>query len=150
MNITVLIMSLVMALTLAVPFLVFKGVKFAKNKDYITHRKWQNWIFIISMLGLFGLEGLIQSSGGSGSIASQSSYYDTSYFKPILFAHILGAMLTYLLWTIQIIVSNISFKKSLPGKSGKMHKALGMITFLGLVYTAVTALIVYVLTLELI
>ena len=150
MNTTLIIMTSVLLITLFSPFGVYYGVKRAKKKDYKNHRKIQNIIFIVCVIGVLSLEGLINSGGGSGSLASTSNYYSTNFYKITLFSHIIIAILSYLLWTILIIVSNIKYKKSLPGKLSKFHKTLGYAIFGGLVYTAVTALAVYVMTLNLI
>ncbi|MCO5268705.1 MAG: DUF420 domain-containing protein [Brumimicrobium sp.] len=150
MNVAIIIMTLVLIITLFSPFGVYYGIKLAKKKDYQSHRKIQNIIFIVCVVGVLALEGLINSAGGSGSIASESVYYDTKFFKYTLFSHIIVALLTYLIWFVLIVISNIGYRKSLPGKLSKFHKKTGILTFGGLVYTAVTALIVYVMSLNLI
>lgn len=143
-------MTAVLLLTLFSPFGVFYGIKVAKKKDYKTHRKIQNVIFIVCVIGVLTLEGLIRSRGGSGSLASESSYYHTNFFKVTLFSHIIIAILSYLLWSTLIIISNIKFRKSLPGKLSAFHKKSGYVIFSGLIYTAITALAVYMMTLNLI
>ena len=120
MNLTVTIMTAVLLLTLFSPFGVYYGVKIAKKKDYKAHRKIQNIIFIVCVIGVLALEGLIRSEGGSGSLASSSNFYDNK------------------------------FQKSLPGKLSKFHKTTGYIIFGGLIYTAITALLVYMMTLNII
>ncbi|HTO14481.1 MAG TPA: DUF420 domain-containing protein [Edaphocola sp.] len=148
MNITISIMTAVLLLTLFSPFGVYYGIKIAKKKKFKKHRKIQNIIFAFCVVGVLALEGLIRSEGGSGSLASNSNYYDTKFFKTILYSHILIAVLSYLYWTVLIIISNIKFKKSLPGKLSTFHKTSGYIIFFGLVYTAVTALAIYMMTLN--
>lgn len=150
MNFEIIIMTVVLLLTLFSPFGVYYGVKIAKKKDYSSHRKIQNVIFFICVIGVFALEGLIRFSGGSGSLTSSSNYNNTNFFKITLFSHIIVASFSYLLWTILIIISNITFRKSLPGKFSKLHKLIGKINFGGLIYTAITALAVYLMTLNLI
>lgn len=150
MNITIVIMTAVLLLTLLTPFAVYYGVKIAKQKDFKSHRKIQNIIFIICIIGLLTLEGLIRSKGGSGSLASSSKHYHTSFFKITLYSHIIVAVLSYLLWAVLIIFSNLKFNKNLPGTFSKAHKSLGYIIFGGLTYTAITALIVYLMTLNLV
>ncbi len=150
MSSTIIIMTAVMLLTFLSPFGVYYGVTLAKKNDYKTHRKIQKIIFFICVLGVLALEVLIRYSGGSGSLVSGSNYYGTSFFTITLVSHIFVAVLTYLLWTILIIISNIKFRKSLPGKFSKTHKKLGYIIFGGLIYTAVTALAVYLMSLNLV
>ncbi|WP_310993735.1 DUF420 domain-containing protein [Aequorivita marina] len=150
MNFTVLIMTAVLLLTLFSPFGIYYGVSLAKKKEYKTHRKIQNTIFLICVLGVLALEVLIRYSGGSGSLASKSDYHGSSFFTITLVSHIIVAVLTYLLWTILIILSNRKFQKNLPGKFSKTHKRLAYIVFGGLIYTAITALVVYLMTLNLV
>lgn len=145
-----IIMTGVMLLTFLSPFGVYYAVKLAKKNDYKGHRKIQNLVFYISLGGVLLLEGLIRYQGGSGSVASHSSHYEHSYFKTILFAHIIGAVLTYLLWIFLIVISNIKFQKKLPGRFSGTHKKLGYIVFIGLIYTGVTALAVYLMTLDMV
>lgn len=66
MNVITIIMTAVLLLTLFAPFGVYYGVKIAKKKDYKSHRKIQNIIFIVCVVGVLALEGLIRSEGGSG------------------------------------------------------------------------------------
>lgn len=150
MNVTIIIMTAVLLVTLFSPFGVYYGVKIAKKKDYKTHRKIQNIIFIVCVVGVLALEGLIRSKGGSGSLVSASNVYNTNFFKIILFSHISIAILTCLLWAILIIISNIKFRKSLPGRLSKFHKTFGYSIGGGLIYTAITALALYLMTLNLI
>ncbi|HLW14579.1 MAG TPA: DUF420 domain-containing protein [Flavobacteriaceae bacterium] len=150
MNYTILIMTAVMLLTLLSPFGVYYAVTLAKKKDYKRHKKIQNFVFYISVLGVLGLEMLIRYSGGSGSLTSNSAYYGTSFFTITLVSHILVAVLTYILWTVLIILSNRKFKKSLPGKFSKTHKRVGYIVFVGLIYSAISALAVYMMTLNIV
>lgn len=89
MDATIMIMTAVLLLTLFSPFGVYYGVNVAKKKDYKTHRRIQNIIFIVCVVGVLALEGLIRSEGGSGSLASASTFYNTNFFKIILFSHII-------------------------------------------------------------
>lgn len=104
-----------MLITFFSPFGVYYGIKLAREREYQKHRKIQNSIFILCITGLLALETLIRFSGGSGSLASESDYYHTGFFKITLTSHIIVAVLTYLLWTVLVLVSNRKFRKSLPG-----------------------------------
>lgn len=150
MNYTILIMTGVMILTLFSPFGVYYTIQIAKKKEFKTHRKFQNIIFFICVVGVLALEVLIRYSGGSGSLASKSEYYGTLFFTITLISHIIVAVITYLLWTFLIILSNSKFQKKLPGKFSKIHKKMGYIVFGGLIYTAITALAIYLMTLNLV
>lgn len=150
MNITQIIMTAVLLLTVISPFVLYYAQQVAKKKDYLKHQKLQNIIYIICVVGVLSLEVLIRFSGGSGSLASTSRYYGTTFFFLVLTSHILVAVASYCLWTFLIITSNRKFRKELPGKFSKTHKRIGITIFFGLVYTAITAILVYSMSLNLI
>jgi len=150
MNLTITIMTAVLLLTLVSPFGLYYGATIARKKKYTSHRKIQNIIFIICVIGVLALEGLIRSAGGSGSLASESKYYGTSFFTITLVSHIIVAVSTYLTWAVLIILSNRKFQSSLPGKFSKTHKKLGYIIFIGLIYSASSALAIYLMTLNIV
>lgn len=150
MNFTIIIMTAVLLLTLFSPLGLYYGIKLARKKNYDAHKSIQNIIYIICVLGVLCLEVLIRYSGGSGSLISESKYYRTTIFSTILISHILVAMLTYILWTVLIILSNRKFQKHLPGTFSKNHKKIGLTIFGGLIYTAITALAVYMMSLNLV
>lgn len=150
MNITLIIMTAVLLLTVISPFVLYYAQQVAKKKDYLKHQKLQNIIYTICVLGVLSLEVLIRFSGGSGSLASTGRYYGTTLFFLVLASHILVAVGSYCLWTFLIIASNRKFRKELPGKFSKTHKRIGIIIFFGLVYTAITAILVYCMSLNLV
>ncbi|MCO5259827.1 MAG: DUF420 domain-containing protein [Crocinitomicaceae bacterium] len=140
--------TVILFLTLISPFVEVYAVKFVKNGELAKHAKIQKTLFLVCMTALVVLEMQIRVAGGSGSIVKHSEYYGTPIFKGILIAHIIGAVLTYLIWAILVLISSFKFRKKhrFEGNFGKTHKKLGMITIIGLFYTAITALIVYLLT----
>ncbi|MHC5202742.1 DUF420 domain-containing protein [Myroides sp. LJL119] len=150
MNLSLFIMTTVLILTVISPFALYYAQQIAKKKDYSKHRKLQNIIFIVCVIGVLSLEILIRFSGGSGSLASTGKYFGTTFFSLILISHILVAVGSYILWTYLIIVSNRKFKKTLPGKFSKTHKQIGILIFFGLLYTAITAVMVYSMSLNLV
>lgn len=138
---------LILLVTLIAPFFVAYAIQLARRKEFVLHLKVQKITFFICIISVLVLEAQIRVMGGSGSLSSQSPYYDTTFYSTILLVHIIGAVITYILWSILLIFSNKKYKKGqIPGKYTKIHKTLGIITFGGLIYTALTALIVFVLT----
>jgi uncharacterized membrane protein YozB (DUF420 family) len=134
-------------LTTVSPFISLYAISFIKKGDNKKHIQIQRRLFFACIIALLVLESMIRFSGGSGSLVANSPYLDTPFFKLILPAHIIGAVLTYILWAIMIIRSNQKYKQAhLPGSFSASHKTLGKITTIGLFYTAFTALIVYLLT----
>lgn len=131
-------------LSILAPFILLYAVSFIKKKEYKTHIKIQKRLFWTCIAALLILEIQIRISGGSGSLIYNSEYTSTPFFKFILIAHIIGAVLTYILWGITVFISSKKWKrrKTLPGSFSTIHKRLGYIIFSGLIYIAVTALIV--------
>ena len=148
MDFTFIIMTGVLAVTLVAPIFSYLAIKKARQKDFKTHKKIQTIVFIFCLAAVIVLELYIRFSGGSGSMFKNSSHAGTIIFKTILTAHIIGAVLTYILWTFLIIKSSRQFHKNLPGGFSLMHKRLGIAVFSGLVYTGVTAFVVYLMTLD--
>ncbi|MBO3100068.1 DUF420 domain-containing protein [Gelidibacter pelagius] len=144
MSITFAIILGILTLSILAPFIALYAVSFIKKKDYPTHIKIQKRLFWTCVIAVLILEIQIRVAGGSGSLVSNSAYTGTPFFKSVLTAHIIGAVLTYIIWGITIFTSNKKYKKrkTLPGSFSITHKRLGFITIIGLFYTAITALIV--------
>lgn len=138
----------ILALTLISPFVAVYAVRFIKKGNIQKHIKIQKILFWTCMLALVALETQIRMTGGSGSIVKQSSYYGTTIFKVILISHIIGAVLTYIIWGVSLFITSYKYRtnKSLSPKFSKTHKKLGYFIIFGLFYTAITALIVYIMT----
>lgn len=148
MDFTFFIMTAVLVVTLMAPIFSYVAIKKARQKDFKTHKKIQTLVYASCIAAVLVLELLIRFSGGSGSMFKDSSHANNPVFKTILTAHIIGAVLTYIVWTFLIIKSRRKFQKTLPGKFSVTHKKMGIVVFVGLVYTGFTALVVYLMTLD--
>lgn len=147
MNATLIINIGVLTLTLVSPFISLYAISFIKKGDFKTHITIQKRLFYACIIALLTLEGLIRYSGGSGSLVAQSAYVDTSFFKILLPSHISGAVLTYIIWAVLIFLSSKKHThKNLPGTFSKTHKTMGKMVIVGLFYTAITALLVFIFT----
>ncbi|PKR81701.1 hypothetical protein CW751_04020 [Brumimicrobium salinarum] len=144
MNITIFIIICVLTLSILAPFIAIYAVSFIKMKKYKTHIKIHKWLFWVCIAALLVLEIQIRVAGGSGSLVEGSEYMGTTAFKVLLIAHIIGAVLTYILWGITIFLSNKKWKKrkTLPGGFSITHKRMGIIVIIGLFYIAITAFFV--------
>ncbi|HRO76013.1 MAG TPA: DUF420 domain-containing protein [Crocinitomicaceae bacterium] len=138
----------IMLLTLVSPLIAIYAVSYIKKGNVAKHVKIHKILFATCMVALVLLETQIRFSGGSGSIVKHSEYYGTPTFKIILVAHIIGAVLTYLIWAVTIVTTNLKFKRNKRLEKGfsKTHRILGITTIIGLLYTAITALLVYLMT----
>lgn len=144
MDITLIIIFGILILSLSAPFISLYAVSLIKKKDFKTHIKIQKTLFWTCVIAVLILEVHIRLSGGSGSLVSNSEYTNSSFFKYLLIAHIIGAVLTYIIWGITIFISNRKWNKhnDLPGRFSLKHKVLGISTIIGLFYTGITALLV--------
>ena len=147
MNATSITLFIVLLINIVAPFAVYYTIKLARKKDYKSHRKIQNLVFTLCIIAVLVLEGLIRFSGGTGSLTENSSYAGTLFFRNLFIAHILGAVLIYILWIFQVIVSNRKFKKNALLIKESSHKTVGYILFFGLIYIAITALMMYIMIL---
>lgn len=147
MNLTFVIIIGMLILSILAPFVALYAVSLIKKKEYKKHIRIQKTLFWICILGVVILEVQIRVSGGSGSLVADGKYVGTDFFKGTLIAHIIGAIVTYIIWGITIFVSNTKWKKrrTLPGTFTITHRRLGYITIIGLFYTAITALMVCVM-----
>lgn len=144
MNLTFIIIIGMLILSIIAPFVSLYAVSLIRKKEYKKHIKIQKTLFWICLIAVIILEVQIRVSGGSGSLIADGKYVGTALFKFTLIAHIIGAVLTYIIWTITIFVSNIKWNKrrTLPGTFSITHRRLGYFTLIGLFYTAITAMAV--------
>lgn len=143
MNYSLIVVYGMLTLSIFTPFVALYAVKLAKEKKYAQHIKIQRNLFYTCVTGVILLELTIRLSGGSGSLVESSPYIATSFFKNLLWAHITGAVLTYIVWAFTIFKSGKQNKKSnLPGKFTITHRKLGYFVIIGLFYTGITAFIV--------
>jgi uncharacterized membrane protein YozB (DUF420 family) len=132
-----------LVLSIAAPFVALYAVSKIKKGDLKGHAKIQKTLFYVCVLGVLALEGLIRVSGGSGSLVANSVYSSTTWFKTLLICHIIGAVLTYIVWGYSIFKSGAQNKKSnLPGSFSPTHRKLGYFIIIGLFYTGITAFFV--------
>lgn len=148
MSLTFIFIFCLLVVAMFTPFISLYAVSLIKEKEYQRHIKIQKRLFWVCVIGVVIFEVQLRMAGGSGSLVAQSKYVDTSFFRYILTAHIIGAVLTYLIWAFTIFWSDTKFRKkrTLPGFSSQMHRKLAYISITGLFYTAITSLIVWILT----
>lgn len=132
-------------LSVAAPFVALASILLARKGRYRAHRFVHNVLFSLCVCGVVALEVQIRIAGGSGSLVQGSPYINTAFFKGLLAAHVLGAVVTYLVWGYLIFSSNRKYQLTLPGSFSKLHRNLGIGVVIGLFYTAATAAIVYYL-----
>lgn len=143
MNLSLIVVFAMLVLSILAPFICLYAVKLARDKKYKEHIKFQQNLFYTCVTGVLILEFTIRISGGSGSLVKNSPYLETNFFKILLLLHIIGAVLTYIIWAFTIFKSRKKSKmNALSGTYSAMHKKLGYIVIIGLFYTGITAFVV--------
>ena len=148
MSLTFIFIFCLLVVAMLAPFISLYAVSLIKKKEYQRHIQIQKRLFWVCVVGVVIFEVQLRMAGGSGSLTIHSKYVETNFFQYILIAHIIGAVLTYLVWAFTIFWSDNKFKKkhTLPGISSQTHRKLAYTSIIGLFYTAITALIVFTLT----
>ena len=127
-----LFMDLTLIITIMLPFLVGFGIHLAKIKKYKLHKVYQLTLLFITLIVLGAFEYFIRRIGGFGVFDIK---IEKSIFILILTIHIIIAFVTIVFWIVTILKSS----------NVKMHKIYAMFTFYGIIFTSVSAIIVYLL-----
>ncbi len=140
------LMDVVFVATLLTPFIVAWGVRFASKGDFRRHRAVQTTLLVVLLVAVLLFEVDVRLSGGSGSLMKGSSYAGTGWLRGITLAHVLANVVTFFTWLWLVVKS---WKRlgtpELPGSFGGTHKRVGRFVFGGLVFGAVSAVVMYVL-----
>lgn len=140
------LMDVVFVATLATPFIVAWGVRFASKGNYARHRAVQTTLLAVLLVAVILFEVDVRLSGGSGSLMKGSSYAGTGLLRGITLVHVLGNVATFILWLWLVVKSRRRFgTPELPGPFTATHKRAGSVVFGGLVFGAVSAVAMYVL-----
>lgn len=144
MNLTLSIIVAMLVLSILAPFIALRAASSIKKTGYKPHVKIQKRLFWACVLGVVILELQIRVAGGSGSLVANGTYASAPFFKPTLAAHIVGAVATYTIWSLQLFLAGrkIEALGRFPRNFAVVHKRLGYATIAGLFYTAITATIV--------
>lgn len=144
MGTTFFLLMGMLILAILIPFIALYAVSQARKKNYETHIRIQTWLFWTCILGVIILEAQIRMAGGSGSLVANGTYAHAWFFKPLMVAHIIGSVVTYVIWALQLFLAKRKRKPAgtFPAGYLRIHKRLGYATIIGLFYTAITALLV--------
>lgn len=140
------LMDVVFVSTLATPFVVAWGIRFARQRDFRRHRAVQTTLLAVLLVAVALFEVDLRLSGGSGSLMKGSSYAGTGLLRGVLLAHVLANVVTFFTWLVLVVKSWRRFETpELPGTWGATHRRLGRFVFAGLVFGAVSAVVMYVM-----
>lgn len=96
MSISQIVVYGMLILSIFAPYIALYAVKLVKQGEYEQHIKVQKSLFYACVTGVILLELTIRFSGGSGSLVKVSPYLVTTFFHTTLWAHIISAVLTYI------------------------------------------------------
>lgn len=125
-----LFMDLAILFLTLLPCLMGLAFRFARARRYRAHRNTQvlTLTLVLTVLVLFELD--IRLKGGSAALFAEIPER-ASIVRPLLYAHILVATLTFFAWLGLAAASWRRFERVLPGTWSKRHRRLGRLTFLG-------------------
>ncbi len=127
-----LFMDLTLIIVAPLPFLMAFGIYLAKAKFIKLHKIFQSTLFIITLIVLAIFEYLIRKIGGFNAFDLN---IDRDIFITVLIIHIIIAIVTIVFWFITILKSS----------NVKMHKIYAIFTFYGIIFTTISAILVYLL-----
>lgn len=140
-----LLMDVVFISTLATPFILAAGVRFAAAKNFRRHRAVQTTLLCVLLVAVAFFEVDVRLSGGSGSLMKGSSYAGTGWLRGVTLAHVLANVVTFIAWLVLVVKAWRRFEGGLPGPYAPTHKRLARFVFGGTVFGALSAVVMYVL-----
>lgn len=132
--------------TLIAPVVSLLSYRLARRGEFHRHRRLQVGLLVFCWAAVLGLELDIRLSGGSGSVIARALPAYQVVARRLLLVHITAAIATYGLWTVLAVASLRRFGRRLPGAFSSRHRRLGWLVFSGLLFTALSATGMYVLT----
>ncbi|WP_304544545.1 DUF420 domain-containing protein [Sulfurimonas microaerophilic] len=139
-----LFMDVVTLIVAVLPLLIFGAILFAKKSNYKMHAFAQNLIYVVSVIVVIYFEYGVRIGGGFTTFASDTEVNYT-YALFVLVFHISIAVATFAYWTLTIIKANKWFKNDvIPGEMSKTHKLMAIKSFLGIIFTSMTGIWVYI------
>ena len=139
------IVNCVYLVTLMAPLVAFLSLRLVRKGQYDAHKRVQIVLLIVCVLAVGALETRIRLAGGSGSLLEGSPYAGSGLMRTVATIHIVGAVLTYAVWCVQVLASYRLHRSKLPGAFSPRHKIIGWVVIGGLCFTAFSATAVYTL-----
>lgn len=139
-----ILMDLVLLAVVATPFLFAFSFRLVRSRRHLAHKRVQVTLLIGLLTAVLLFELDVRLSGGSGSLMRASSYAGTLGLRLLTIAHVAGAICTFLVWFGLTMASARKVPGQLPGRFSARHRAVGRWIFAGSIYTAISALAMYV------
>jgi len=137
-----LFMTLVTVYFVLLPLFVYIGIRFAKKGNIKNHRRFQIFIFFISLAVIFVFEAGVRVDGGFSEF-SKNSIVPYAFLSKFLIVHVAISTLSLFGWIYLVIKSYIAFKKDMRFFRIK-HKVLGVLVFFGLCVSSLMGFATYI------
>ena len=128
----------------AAPFLMSHALRLAARRRHRAHRNFQAGLLAAGLVAVLLLEGSIRF-GGAMAAYSESAYYQTPLLVGLFYVHLGVAIPTFIGWSVLAGVSWPRFSRVLPGRFSRKHRFWGKLTFVGLLLSCITGVVLYVL-----
>lgn len=138
------LMDVVVIAVVATPFLLTYSFRLAAAGRLDAHRRFQVSLLSVLLVAIVLFEIDVRLAGGSGSLMAGSSYAGTTGLRLLSLTHVLGAVATFLTWSVMTVLSLRRFRQILPGSFSRRHRQVGRLIYAGTVFTAVSAVAMYV------
>lgn len=139
-----LFMDVSIVLLTLLPLSLWAAIRLARARRYRAHRNLQviTLFAVLLVLALFELD--IRMSGGTAALLARVPER-AALVRPLMFAHIAVASLTFLAWLALALVSWRRFGAHLPGSFIRLHRRLGWLIFVGACFLSSSGALSYVL-----
>ena len=127
------------------PFLMTLALRLAVQRRYRAHRRLQVGVLLGAIVAVLLLEGSIRF-GHAMDAFTVSAYYGTVTMTGLFAVHLAVAVPTFIVWCVLALLSWRRFPGVLPGAFSPRHRFWGRLTFVGLWFTCVTGVGLYVLS----
>jgi putative membrane protein len=128
------------------PFILWHSFKSARLGNRERHRKIQTILFLVLASVVVWFEVDVRITSATKPFVVPSPWVNNLWFDCFLAVHISVAVATFTAWLVLGIRSYQAYQKTLPGTFSVNHKRFGQWIFFGLIYTAMSGSIIYVLS----
>ncbi len=136
-------MDIVTLIVGLLPALIYIAIIFAKRQQYKLHIALQLFLYFFAVIVVSYFEYGVRVGGGFDNYVKGSSMPHDFLFGFLLF-HIAISLITMIWWSMTIIFGLKEFNRdNLPGKSSKSHSKLGRQSAIGIFFTSLTGIWVY-------
>jgi uncharacterized membrane protein YozB (DUF420 family) len=126
------------------PVLIWRALRFAREKRYVAHRNMQiaTLAVVLAVLVLFELD--VRLTGGPAQFLAQAPER-ASFVRALMRLHIAVASLTFIAWFALALVSWKRLGNVLPGSFTRLHRRLGWTIFVGACFLSSSGALTYAL-----